>query len=381
MGKDYYKILGIDKGSSADEIKKAFRKKAHEHHPDKDGGNAEKFKEINEAYQVLGNSERKNKYDQYGTTFEGFGGQAAYDAGFDWADIFRQGGMGGQQTAGVNFDFGDLGDIFSDFFGSEQKSYGGSSYGSARTARVSRKSRGHDLEVNLNIEFKEAVFGVEKTLDINKQVICGYCHGNGAEPGTKIETCKRCQGQGQITAMQQTFFGAFRSVSACPDCQGEGKRASQNCSKCQGQGTVKEKSRIKVNIPAGIDNGETIRLSGQGEAGEKGGPAGDLYINIKIMPTDDFRREGSDIYTTETILFSQAALGDKVKVQTVDGEVNLKIPAGTPTGKQFVLKDKGVPRLRSRGRGDHFITIQVQVPRDLSRRQKKMLEELQKEGL
>ncbi|HBR13824.1 MAG TPA: molecular chaperone DnaJ [Candidatus Komeilibacteria bacterium] len=374
MGKDYYQILGVDRNALDEEIKKAFRKKAHEYHPDKAGGNAEKFKEINEAYQVLSKPERKKQYDQYGTTFEGFGGQAAYDAGFNWSDLFRQ-GSGGFRSGGVNFDFGDLGDIFSDFFGQQSRPAG------QRAARVSRTANGHDLEINLTVDFNEAVFGIGKTLEIVKMVGCRHCLGNGAEPGTKIETCARCQGQGQISTTQQTFFGAFRSVSTCPDCQGEGKRASQNCSQCQGRGTLKDKVRLKVNIPAGIDDGETIRLAGEGEAGEKGGQAGDLYLNLSVRPSAEFRRQGYDIHTFQKISFSQASLGGKVKVKTVDGEVSLKIPIGTQNGRQFILKEKGVPRLRGRGRGNQLVTVEVLVPKDLNRQQKKLVQQLADEGL
>ena len=225
MSKDYYRTLGVEKGASQDDIKKAFRKKAHEHHPDKGNGNADKFKEVNEAYQVLGNAEKKKQYDQFGTTFEGMGGQA----GFNWSDFARQGGGGaGFRTGGI-----DLGDIFGDFFG------GGGSSPRANT-------RGLDIEANLNIDFKEAVFGAEKVLDISKLVTCSKCNGQGNEPGTKIDTCKTCKGTGQVTATQQTFFGAFRSVNACTDCQGQGKVATKKCSQCHGQGTVKDKERIKV---------------------------------------------------------------------------------------------------------------------------------------
>lgn len=387
MGKDYYKILGVEKSATTEEIKKAFRGKAHQHHPDKANGNTEKFKEINEAYQVLGNSERKRQYDQFGATFESMGGQAAYDAGFDWSDLFRQGGFGTQgfRTAGVNFDFEDLGDIFTDFF-----NFGPSRGGSAGRRSGRRSSRGADLEANLTISFEESIFGTEKIIDLSKQVICEKCSGSGTEPGTKIITCKSCGGSGQTITTQQTFFGSFRSATICQTCQGEGKVPEKKCSKCNGFGVSQGRERIKVKIPAGISDGETMRLSGKGEAGALGMPAGDLYINLTVLPHREFRREGDNLYTTTYISYSQAVLGDKVRINTLAGEVNLKIPSSTPSGKQFILKGKGSPRLHGRGhapyhfgagQGDLIVEVKVRVPANLNREQKKLIEELGREGL
>ena len=371
MSKDYYNILGIDKTATADEVKKAFRKKAHEHHPDKGNGNADKFKEVNEAYQVLGKPERRKQYDQFGTTFEGFGGQAAYNAGFDWSDVIRQ-GSSGFRNSGVNFDFEDLGDIFGDFFGRSQSN--------GRSGNR-RHSRGVDIEAQLAISFEEAVFGIEKTLDITKQIVCEKCQGNGAEPGTRIITCKTCGGTGQVVSTQQTFFGAFRSASVCSACSGEGKQPEKKCSKCNGLGIARGKERIKVKIPAGISQGETIKLSGKGEAGAQGISSGDLYISISVLPHPEFKRQGDDIYAAKNINYTQAALGDKIRIKTLDGEVNFKIPAGTPAGKKFVLKNKGSYKLRGRGRGDMIVEVKIEVPQDLSKKQKKILEELAGLGL
>lgn len=372
MAKDYYDILGVAKGASAEEIKKAYRTLAHKHHPDKSGGDETKFKEINEAYQVLSNAQKRQQYDQYGQTFEqaqrqgGFGG-----GGFSWEDFARQSG-GGFQGQNVNFDFGDLGDMFGDLFG-----FGGGS----RTRRTQRARQGGDIQTEMSIDFREAVFGVEKLVDLYKLSTCGHCHGNGAEPGTKIETCPTCGGSGQVRQVQQTILGAFQSVGVCPTCHGEGKKASKKCTECGGSGRVKASEQIKVQIPAGISDGETIRLSGKGEAGTHGSSAGDLYITIRVKPDKEFTREKDDILSEVAVTFSQAALGTKVPVVTLDGEVTLHIPSGTQSGKVFKLKDKGVPHLRSRGRGDHLVTVTVVTPPHLSREQKKLLEELQQTGL
>jgi molecular chaperone DnaJ len=317
MAKDYYKILGVEKNANSEQIKQAFRQKAHQHHPDKSGGNAEKFKELNEAYQVLGNEEKRKQYDQFGSTFSAYGG--------NWQDFSRGNAGFGDFSAqgGPASGWGDLGDIFSDFFGQSQR-------GSGRQTQA----KGADLEASFTINFEEAVFGTEKILDISKKVICEHCQGNGAEPGTKIVTCKTCGGTGQIIVNQQTFFGAFRSAMVCSNCQGEGKVPEKKCANCGGSGIAKGKERIAVKVPAGINNGETIKLSDKGEAGQAG-RNGDLYINIRVLPHPNFRREGDNLYTVKTINYSQAAMGDKNRVQTLDGEIGLKIPSGTPAGKQF----------------------------------------------
>ena len=372
MGKDYYKTLGVEKSATADEVKKAFRKKAHEHHPDKGNGNADKFKEVNEAYQVLGNDKKRKQYDQFGTSFEGMGGQAAYDAGFNWSDAFRQGGAGGggfrQGSYNINID--DLGDIFGDFFG-----------GGQRQQATRRNYKGRDIEAGINITLEEAIFGIEKTLDISKNILCEKCKGNGAEPGTKISGCKPCGGSGQVNKTQNTFFGTFRTAAVCEACMGEGKKPEKECAKCHGNGIVRGKERVKVGIPAGISTGETVRLTSKGEAGLKGSTAGDLYITVRVLPHKIFNREGDNLHTTKTIKFSQASLGDKVQIETLDGKVSLKIPAGTPTGRQFNIKNKGSHKLRGRGRGDLIVEVKVEVPDNLSRKQKKLLEDLEKEGL
>ncbi|MDP2586605.1 MAG: molecular chaperone DnaJ [Candidatus Komeilibacteria bacterium] len=371
MSKDYYQILGVDKNASAEEIKKAFRKKAHEHHPDKGNGTDEKFKEVNEAYQVLGNSDKKRRYDQFGSSdFSGFGnGGGQPGGGFNWSDFARQ--QGGQYQ-NSNFDFSDLGDIFGDFFGSARA---GGSRSSARS------NKGADLEVNVSITLEEDYFGVDKNFTLNKDVVCAHCHGNGAEPDSKINTCKTCNGQGQVYANQQTFFGAFRTVVVCPDCAGEGKIPERKCSRCNGRGIVKDQENLVIHIPAGINDGQTLKLSGKGNIGLKGAGAGDLFVNIRVLPHAEFVRQGDDLQLRQTIPFTSAVLGEKININTFEGEVKLKIPAGTSSGQEFSIKGKGLPHLNKKGQGNLLVKVSVAVPKHLSSSQKDLLERLKREGL
>ena len=360
MSKDYYDILGVSKSANADEIKTAFRKKAHEHHPDK-GGNAEKFKELNEAYQVLGNAEKRKKYDQFGSAAFNQGGAGGWGG-------FSDQGFSGFQNGGFNVDFEDLGDMFGgfgDIFG----------FGGGRSG-TKRQSRGRDLEMSLSLDFLEAAFGTEKEVSFSKNAVCDRCQGNGAEPGAKIETCKTCNGSGRISRLQRTILGNIQTQTACTACGGEGKTYSQKCSKCAGSGVHHEAVKLKVRIPAGIADGESIRLNSQGEAGQKGTPAGDLYLRIKLSPHKKFVRDGYDVRTEETISIKQAILGDKIEVLTVHGLLQLKIPEGTQSGTVFKLKEKGVPKLHNRGTGDHFVKIIVKIPTSLNKKQKQLLEEL-----
>ncbi len=361
MSKDYYDILGVSKTASADEIKTAFRKKAHEHHPDK-GGNAEKFKELNEAYQVLGNTEKRQRYDQFGSAAFNQGG-----GGANWGGFGGQ-GFGGFQNGNMNFDMDDLGDIFGgfgDIFG-----FGGGRQGAKRAAR------GRDMEMNLNLDFMAAAFGTEKEISFAKNMVCGHCQGNGAEPGAKIETCGHCHGTGRVASVQRTILGNIQTQSPCPSCGGEGKTISQKCTKCGGTGVYRDQVKIKVRVPAGINDGESIRLSGQGEAGQKGASAGDLYLRINVAPHKKFKREGYDIKTEETISIQQAILGDKIDVETIHGALKLKIPEGTQSGTIFKLRDKGVTKLHNRGIGDQYVKISVKIPSGLNKKQKTLLEEL-----
>lgn len=371
MSKDYYKILGVDKNASPDEIKKAFRKLAHEHHPDKTGGNAEKFKEINEAYQIVGNEEKRKKYDQFGDAAfsnAGFGG-----TGMSWEDFMRaaQGGQSGFGNGGVQFDFGDAGDIFGNL---------GEMFGFNMGGGHRRRSRGADIQTELTIEFSEAVFGTTKDISLYKTVVCEHCRGNGAEPGTPIETCKTCKGAGYTMQTQRTILGTFQSQNTCPDCRGEGKRAAKKCSRCGGNGLQKDTVNLQIKIPAGIDNGQAIKLSGQGEPAVNGGTTGDLYIKVKVKPDKNLERVGDDILSMVEISIAQAVLGDKIAVITVDGELTLKIPAGTQSGSVFKLRGRGAHNLNGRGRGDHLATVKVKIPERLNREERKLFEELKKLG-
>ncbi len=358
MPKDYYKILGIEKGASDTEIKRAFRRLAHQYHPDKNGGeeNLKKFKEINEAYQVLSNKEKRQQYDQFGTTFDAAGG-------FGGGNPFGQGFGGFDFSGAQNMDF-DLGDIFGSFFS-----------GASRGGR-SRSNRGSDIQVDIDISLKDAVFGKSETISLRKENLCEACQGTGADKGTAFSDCPTCGGKGTVT---HTVLGTFRTQSVCPECQGQGKIIKEKCGVCHGSGTNMDNVDIKVEIPAGIDDSQSIRLASQGNAGKNGAPAGDLYVVIHVKEEKDLRREGDDLIAEYDIPFTMAALGGQIEVKTIDGKVKLKIPAGTPSGKKFILSGKGVTHLKSRGRGDQIVVVNVDVPTKLSRKQKKLLEELDEE--
>ncbi|MBI4268677.1 molecular chaperone DnaJ [Candidatus Uhrbacteria bacterium] len=362
--KDPYQILGVSKSASADEIKKAFRKLAHQYHPDKQGGNADKFKEINAAYQVLSDPQRRAQYDQFGTV----GGSSAGSGqgGFSWEDIMRQGFGGG---GGVEF---DLGDIFGDMFG-----FGSSSTRSGRGGR----QRGRDIEMDLSIDFKETLFGVKKEVKLGKHVTCSHCKGNGAEPGTKINQCKACAGRGQVVGVRRTIFGNVQTAVTCETCSGAGSVPEKPCSRCRGAGITKEESRLDVSIPAGINTGESLRLTGQGEAGPHGSQAGDLYIRIRVREDKRFIRNGNDLLTTVSIPFTHAALGASITINTFDGPIEMKIPAGTKTGSVFRLSNLGVPYLQRQGRGHLLVTVEIETPKNLSKKQRELLEKLRDEGL
>lgn len=357
MAKDYYDILGIGRQASSEEIKKAFHKKAHQHHPDK-GGDADKFKEINEAYQVLNNADKRRRYDQFGeAAFNGAQGGAHNWGGFS----------GFQNDGGFQVDFEDLNDIFGgfgDWFG-----FGGNRSSGRRSAK-----RGRDLEMSVNLSFSEAVFGTEKEISYTRQGLCQRCQGKGAEPGSELNTCPTCNGRGRVSRLQQTILGNVQMESTCPNCQGKGKIPKTVCRDCHGSGTSKEKVNFKAKIPAGIDDGSSLRLTGKGEILDQG-EAGDLYLRIKVAPDKNFNRQGYDIKSEQQINFSQAADGDKIEVLTIHGPVKLKIPAGTPSGAIFRLKDKGISKINGRGQGDHFVLIKIKVPSGLSRKQRQALEE------
>jgi len=374
--KDYYKTLGVEKGASQEEIKKAFRKMAHQCHPDKATGNEAKFKEINEAYQVIGNEEKRKQYDQFGASFDQQGG---FGGGMNWEDFMRQarqqggaqqggfGGFGDNNGQGFNFDFGEggLGDIFGDIFG-----FGGGS------RRGKRARGGSDIEASLEITFEEAYSGVKKEVEFYKTIKCEHCSGNGAEPGTPIKDCKECGGQGQVEQLQRTILGAIRTYVVCPKCHGEGKTYKTPCKECGGEGLMKKNVRTSVDIPPGIDNNQTLRLSGDGEAGSKGGRPGDLYLHIRVKKHHGFKRKNDDVLSEVEISPAQAALGTTVDIQTMAGEGELKIPAGTPSGKVFKIKGKGMPHLQASGHGDQLVTVIVVIPKKLSAKEKKLYKEL-----
>ncbi len=362
--KDYYQILGVSKAATADEIKKAFRKKAHEFHPDKGAGNEAKFKEVNEAYQVLSDEQKRKAYDTYGSNWEAASNHGAggfkYGAGGSPFEGFDFGGFGNN---GVEF---DLGDMFSDFFGGRQE-------------RASRRNKGIDLEMGLEIAFEEAVFGVEKTINLEKQDKCQVCNGSGASEGTKIATCPKCHGQGQIRVTRQTIFGAVASSTACDRCEGIGQVPEIPCKSCSGRGIKRQNKTISVKIPAGIDNGQRVRIPGEGEAGYRGSSPGDLYLNIRVKTSKDFLRDGFNLLKDLPVGFTQAALGAKVIVKTLDGDIEVKIPAGTQGGTILKIKNKGVPHINSKSRGDLLLTVRVVVPQKLTKKEKVLLKELAQE--
>lgn len=365
MSKDYYKILGVAKNASPDEIKRAYRKLAQQHHPDK-GGNQEKFKEVNEAYQVLSDPQKKGQYDQYGTTFEqaqARGGAHGFE-GFRDFSSFAEAFNSGQNNGG-GFE-----NIFESIFG------GG---GGQRAGRNSRR-KGQDIGVDVEISLEDAFKGADKEISLHKAVVCDKCAGSGGESGSKIKTCPTCKGAGQVEQRAGGGFFSFSQVVVCPDCGGAGKKPEKLCSKCGGDGRVKENHSLRVKIPAGIQSGQVISLSGQGEAGGRGATAGDLYITVHLRPDPRFTREGDNLFYDLPISFSQAALGDKIEIPTLSGWISLKIPEGIESGTSMRLEGKGMPRLQRRGFGDMMVRVKVKTPKHLSRKGKELLEELKKEA-
>jgi molecular chaperone DnaJ len=355
--RDYYEILGISKDASADEIKTAFRRAAIEHHPDR-GGDEEKFKEINEAYEVLKDPEKRKRYDQFGHA--GVGGSSS---GFEGFNGF---GSAGQN---INFDFGDLGlgDIFNSFFG------GGSSN------QNRRQNRGKDVETRIEISFHEAVFGTEVPIKLNLEDKCDHCKGTTSEPGYELKTCPTCEGKGQIINVTRTIFGNIQQATICPNCKGRGKIPEKLCSVCHGKGTVSKHQDIKLKIPAGIEDGTTIRLREHGEA-IANGPKGDLYVNVRVKADKKFTREGDLILSEEHVSMVDAALGCQKDVETVDGLVTMKVPAGTQSGTDFKLSGHGVPHIKGSSRGPHIVTIVVDIPTKLNKEQEKLLKEFKDSG-
>ncbi len=357
--RDYYEVLGVGKSASADEIKKAFRRLAVQYHPDR-GGDEEKFKEINEAYEVLKDADKRKRYDQFGHA--GVGSSAA-----SGGDPF--GGFGTGQE--FHFDFGDLGlgDILGSFFGGT-----GGSGAPPRSA-----SRGQDVETAIEISFEEAVFGSEVELSLSLEDVCPHCKGTTVEPGYGLETCDQCKGTGQTTRVTRTIFGNIQQATTCSQCSGRGRIPEKTCTVCRGKGTQRKNQRIALKVPAGIDDGATIRLREHGEAVAHG-PKGDLYVNIRVRPHKKFTREGDLILSSEHISMIDAALGTEIEVDTVDGPVVMKVPIGTNSGADFKLSGHGVPGLRGGTRGAHIVTVMVDTPTRLSSKQKSLLEQFHKEG-
>lgn len=356
--RDYYEVLGVGKTASDDEIKKAFRKAAVKHHPDKEGGDEAKFKEINEAYEVLKDKQKRQRYDQFGHA--GVGGAPGGGAGGNPFEGFN---FNGQD---INFDFGGaggFGDIFGQFFGgAAQQSYG--------------PTRGRDVETRLTLTFEEAVFGKEETIQLTLDDECSHCKGTTVEPGYSMKTCETCKGAGQQVRLMNTMFGQIQQAVTCETCHGRGQVPEVVCTKCKGTGTERREQAIKVKIPAGIDDGATIRLREKGEAIGRGSK-GDLYVHIRVKPHKKFTREGDLILSDEHISMVDAALGCEIDVETVDGIVTMKIPAGTQSGTDFKLSGHGVPHLRAQSRGAHIVSIIADTPTKLSKKQRELLQEFE----
>lgn len=367
MSEDYYKILGLSKTASPDEIKRAYRRLAQQHHPDK-GGDQAKFKEINEAYQVLSDAQKKGQYDQYGTTFEhaqAQGGAHGFEGFRDFSSFAEAFNFG--QAEGANNASG-FEDIFEGIFG-----------GSRSRAQRGGGRRGLDIGVDVEISLEDAFRGVEKEMSLRRAAACDKCSGSGAEPGSKMKNCSTCKGAGQIEQRTGGGFFSFSQVVICPECHGRGKIPEKNCTKCGSDGRIKESKTLRIKIPAGISSGQVISLAGQGEVGAHGAPAGDLYVTVHVKAEARFTREGDNLFYDLPISFAQAALGDKVDVPTLAGLVNLKIPEGIESGINIRLEGKGMPRLQRRGFGDMIVKVKIKTPKKLSRKARELFEELRKE--
>lgn len=372
MAKDYYDTLGVPRDASADDIRKAFRKLAHQYHPDKGSGDEAKFKEINEAYQVLSDTNKRAQYDRFGQSFNAGGAPGGGGPGFgggSWEDIFRQQGspFGGQGATGFGT-AGDLGDIFGDLFG----------FGTGGRPRRQEQA-GRSYEMTLTVDFSEAVFGADKTLSIDAFDRCATCSGNGREPGTKLKQCSTCRGSGQVVQVRSTLLGQFQTAAVCPTCHGEGQMPEKKCHACHGEGRQRRLKTLEVHIPAGIDDGQTLRIDGQGDAGSRGSRPGDVLLTIRVRPDPELKRDGEEIITRLRLTPAEAALGTEKDVRTVDGLVSVRIPHGSQPGRILRLKNKGVPSLRGRGRGDHLVELVVEVPEKLTKRQRLIYEALQNE--
>ncbi|MBU1045684.1 molecular chaperone DnaJ [Patescibacteria group bacterium] len=369
MAEDYYKILGVEKSASPEEIKKAYRRLAHQHHPDK-GGDDKKFHKISEAYEILSDKEKRQQYDQFGSTFDnmaggqsGFGGFSNFDFNSFWEQAQQQGG-----TAGFGFE--NLGDIFDEFFGGR------------RTKKQDLK-RGDDIQIDMEIDLEDTLSSVKKEFNLYKNEVCGRCGGTGAEPGSKLKECQTCRGVGQVQEMKRTIFGTITHYTICPACQGEGSIPEKACNVCKGDGRIKKEETIEAVIPGGVDSGQVLKFKGKGEAGRRGGAPGDLYVRIFVRRHKVFDRKGDDLFAEIPAQFSQIALGDEIPVPVLEKgkKMFLKIPVGTEPGKVFRISGKGIPRFSGYGRGDLYVKIRVNTPKKLTRKQKELLNKLKEEGI
>jgi molecular chaperone DnaJ len=366
--KDYYQILGVSRQASPEEIKKAFHKLAHKYHPHK-GGDEKKFKEINEAYQILNNPEKKSQYDRFGRVFEA---GSAGEAGFDFNDFRRQAEGTG---FGFDFDFGSragfdtLGDLFGEFFGGEK-------------VRRKKQKKGQDIIVDIEIPLEATSKGQSKEFTLYKWIVCSRCSGTGAEPGTGLDECFSCRGSGEVQQMRRTIFGTLARYVVCPECKGEGNRPKKFCNVCRGEGRIRDREKIRVFIPAGVDSGQMIKIAGKGEAGKRGAKQGDLYLKIFIRPHAIFERQGDDLYLIKEIPFSLASLGGEVEVPTLEGkDILLKVPTGSESGKVLRLSGKGIPYFSGLGRGHLYVELIVKTPKKLTKKQRELLEKLKEEGI
>lgn len=357
MTKNYYDVLGVPKGASKEDIKKAFYKLAAKYHPDKKGGDETKFKEVNEAYQVLSDEKKRKEYDTYGQTFNGQGPMGG--AGF--------GGFNAADFQDMQFDFGDLGDIFGDMFG------GG--FGGPRT------KRGRDISLEIDVTFKEAVFGTERNVLINKISTCTTCHGTGAKQGSEMVTCTTCNGQGKVHEVKKTFMGNFQSIRTCEVCQGKGKIPKERCHDCRGAGVLNKREEIHIEVPAGISNGEMIRMTGMGEA-VSGGQTGDLYVKVHIQADKVWKREGNDLVIKHSIKLTDALVGVKQSIEGLDGPIDIDVPAGVSAGEVLRVKHRGVPHVHDKTkRGDILVKLDIAMPKKLSKKAMTLIEQMREEGL
>lgn len=355
MTKNYYDVLGVQKGASKEEIKKAFYKLASKYHPDK-GGDAEKFKEVNEAYQVLSDDKKRKEYDTYGQTFNGQGPMGGGFGGFNASDF-----------SDMQFDFGDLGDMFGDIFGG---------FGGGAHAR-----RGRDISLEIDVTFKESVFGTERNVLINKVGTCTTCDGSGGKKGSEMVTCTTCNGQGKIHDMKRTFMGNFQTVRTCDTCNGKGKIPKERCNECRGAGVLNKREEIHIEVPAGISNGEMIRMGGVGEA-VAGGQSGDLYVKINVQADKVWKREGSDLVIKHSIKLTDALLGVKQTIEGLDGGIDIDVPAGVSAGEVLRVKSRGVPHVNdAKRRGDALIKLEIAMPKKLSKKAMALVEAMKEEGI